>query len=263
MKTKIGIIGGGNMGTAIAAGIRNNNTLFICEPDKKKQAYLKRKLAVRTYNIETVVDRSKFIILAVKPQDFGAVLKEIHRHLKKEKLFISIAAGISTAYIEKKVGRNARVVRCMPNLPVQVGLGVSGLCRGKTAKKTDLEQARRIFNCVGQTVVVEEKLMDAVTAVSGSGPAYVYLFMECFVKAAMALGLKKEKAVNLVVQTMNGSLLLLEKSREDPEILRKKVTSKGGTTQAALEIFTQRKFDKIFKEALFAARKRAKQLSVK
>lgn len=263
MKTKIGFIGGGNMGAAIAAGILDSHTVLICEPDKKRQAYLKRKLAVRTYDVETVVERSKYIILAVKPQNFDEILFEIRRYLNKEKLIISIAAGITTTYIEKTLGKHARVIRCMPNLAVQVAEGMTGVCQGKSSKKSDLEQTRRIFNCIGQTVVVDEKYMDAVTAISGSGPAYLFLFIECFINAARSLGFKKDAATKLAVQTLKGSMLLFEKSREDVSVLRQRVTSKGGTTAAALDVFAKAKFEKIFKEAVTAAQKRAKQLAIK
>jgi len=262
MKTKIAIIGGGNMGSAIIAGISKKYNVSVCEQDPKRRQQLKRKYKVATGDLKTVVKRSQVIVLAVKPQSFDKVLKEIASHVTKDKLIISIAAGITCRYIEKKLGRKIHVIRTMPNLPVQVGGGITGICSGKAALKSDLKLAKNIFNCIGKTVDIEEKRMDAVTAVSGSGPAYVFQFIEHFNNAAVSLGLDKKLANELVLQTIQGSLDLLEQEKKDAGQLRAKVTSKGGTTQAAIDVFQQNKSEKVFKSALSAAKKRAKELSM-
>jgi len=261
MKTKIGIIGGGNMGGAIIAGILKHFRVLICEQDQKRRQQLKRKYKITPGNLKTVVENSQVIILAVKPQNFERLLKTIRFFVTKDKLVISIAAGITCKYIEKRLESNIHVVRAMPNLPAQVGRGITGICPGKTTVNKDMILARRIFNCIGEVVIVNEKKMDAITAVSGSGPAYVFQFIEQFNSAAVSLGLDKNSAKNLVLQTIKGSLDLLEKQKEDAGQLRAKVTSKGGTTQAAIDVFQKRKSKEIFKAALSAAKKRARKLS--
>ena len=258
---KIAIIGGGNMGAAILGGIKGRYSVIVCEKDATKVKFLQKKYRVKIADLREAVGQSDIILLAVKPQDFEQVLAEIKADLISSKLVISIAAGITTKYIEKKLGASARVIRCMPNLPLLVGQGITGICRGRRATNTDEQLAANIFKSVGEVVLVQEKWMDAVTAVSGSGPAYVFLFVECWLKAAKNLGFSDEQSKALVISTLKGSLALLEKSKDSPEVLRAKVTSKGGTTQAAMDVFARRKFDQIFTEALAAAKKRAKELA--
>ena len=149
----------------------------------------------------------------------------------------------------------------MPNLPAQVGEAVTGICRGKFATPSDIKAAQQIFHCIGKTVVVDERFMDAITAVSGSGPGYIFYFAECLEKAARSLGLSPTLARDLVTQTLKGSARLLEESNEGADVLRARVTSKGGTTQAALAVFEKSKTGKIVARALAAAKKRAKELS--
>ena len=178
-------------------------------------------------------------------------------------LVISIAAGITISYLEKKLGKKARVIRTMPNLPAQIGEGITAIARGSLAKAGDVKTAVNIFSCVGETAVVNEDLIDAVTAVSGSGPAYVFHFVENLMKASQALGLNKELSAKLVTQTLLGSAHLLAQSKEDAGRLREKVASKGGTTQAALNVLKKQRVGTAFKKALAAAQKRAKELSKK
>lgn len=258
---KVGLIGGGNMGTAILAGIRQKYAVMVCEQDQKRAGFLKRRFAVKVADLAMAVRQSGIVILAVKPQNFEEVLAAMRPHAREDQVIVSIAAGITCRYIEKRLGSGIRVVRAMPNLPAQVGQGMTAICAGKAAAHADLQKVRQIFNCIGKTVVVEEKWMDAVTAVSGSGPAYVFLFAECMEKAARSLGLEKEIAAQLTAQTLRGSVALLEQSKESADVLRARVTSKGGTTQAAVAVFEKSKTGKIFQQALAAARKRAKELS--
>ncbi len=259
-KTTVGLIGGGNMGTVILTGIGRKFSVRVCEQDAKRGAFLKRRFGAKVAGLATVASGSRIIILAVKPQNFDEVLAALRRHVRQDQLIISIAAGITCHYIEKRLGK-VRVVRTMPNLPAQVGEAVTGICRGKFATTADIKMAQQIFNCIGKTVVVDERLMDAVTAVSGSGPGYVFYFAECLEKAARSLGLNPAMARELVTQTLKGSARLLEQSGEGADILRARVTSKGGTTQAALAVFEKNKTGKIVQWALTAARKRAKELS--
>lgn len=261
-KITIGVIGGGNMGAAIIAGIYKNFSVNLCELDTKKSQALKEKYGLKVCDLETLMSQSRVILLAVKPQMFDEVLSEMAPRVN-DQLIISIAAGITSKYIEKKLGGNVRVIRTMPNLPAQIQQGITGISQGKFATKEDILVAKEIFESIGAVTVVEEKYIDAITAVSGSGPAYFFLFMENYIKAAKALGFSTEVATELVLQTVKGSLGLLEQSPEDPAELRKRVTSKGGTTFAALQVFMSKELslDKAFVAALKAAKKRAKELS--
>ena len=261
MKPVIGVIGGGNMGSAIISGVYKHFPVRVCELDPRRVRDLKRRFRITVGDFKSVVDQSHVILLAVKPQGFEELLEQLRPLVGRDKLLISIAAGITCSYIEKRLGKGIRVIRTMPNLPAQVGMGMTGVCQGKSATLTDLTLACEIFNHIGKTVVVEEKWMDTITAVSGSGPAYVFLFVECFENAARRLGLKEEMVKLLVTQTLKGSLALLESQKDEAYVLRTRVTSKGGTTQAAMDVFLKNKIERIFEHALKAARDRARELS--
>jgi pyrroline-5-carboxylate reductase len=257
---KIAFIGCGNMGEAILAGVHKEHTCYACEPRAERQAVLKKKYRVIFGMVADVVKVSDVVVLAIKPQDIPDVLAEMRTLAIKNKLIVSIAAGVTTGSVEKKLG-GARVVRVMPNLPAMTGEGVSGVCRGKKATPKDVAVARKIFDAIGRTVIVPEKMMDGITAVSGSGPAYVFLVAECWMKAARKLGFSEQEARQLVYQTLTGSVHMLVKSTDSAEALRQKVTSKGGTTQAAMDVFMKKNISGMFEAALKAARDRAKQLS--
>ena len=261
MKKVIGMIGAGNMGGAIIRRINQSYKILVCEKDMARRRMLKRTSRVIFAELPMVARKADIIFLAVKPQDIDAVLNELRPFLTARQRVISIAAGITTTYIEKKLRARIRVIRTMPNLPAMIGEGMTALCAGKYAKSADLKEAEKIFNQVGATMIVKESLMDAVTAVSGSGPAYVFLVAECLQKAARSLGFTEEVAATLVNQTLTGSVHLLTKENVAAGELRARVTSKGGTTQAAMNVFFKRGIEKIFDEALNAARKRAGELS--
>jgi len=258
---KITIIGGGNMGLAIVNGIARAHAVTVCEKDPKRADWLRAKYKVAVKELADAVSSSEAIIVAVKPQDIEIVLEDIREHFGRSTLVISIAAGITLRFLEKRLGPMARVVRAMPNMPAQIGEGLTALSRGKNATAQDLQTSQDIFNHVGKTVVIKEDLMDAVTAVSGSGPAYVFLFAECLAAAARKIGLEKTMAQELVEATITGSAHQLIRLGEDPASLRAKVTSRGGTTQAAIAVFEKHKIADIFVEALAAAKKRSKELA--
>ncbi len=258
---KLGIIGGGNMGAAIISRTFKKYSIAVCEKDTARVVFLKKKFHVASMDIAALIQSSDLIILAVKPQDLESTLAQIKAAFTKPKLIISIVAGVTTKFLEKSLGKSAHIIRTMPNMPAQIGQGVTALCRGKQATTKDLQTAVKVFASIGQTVIVEEKLMNTVTAVSGSGPAYVFLFVECFLKAAEKLGLQKDIAKQLVEATLLGSVNLYLQSKELAGDLRVKVTSKGGTTQAALDIFLDNNFEKMFSDAVYAAQTRAGQLA--
>ena len=249
------------MGEAIISSCLKRFFVHVSEKDVKRQQYLSQNYKLVPYDIGRLVQISDIIILAVKPQDIEEVLKELRKVIKNDQFVISIAAGITTNFIETSLGKKIPVVRTMPNMPALISQGITAVAAGRYAQKADIDLTCKIFDTLGKTVVVEEELIDAITAVSGSGPAYVFLFMECMIKAAESLGLKKELAADLVKTTFAGSVNLLLKKNIEPEELRMKVTSKGGTTQAALDVFMNKKIDEIIRKALVAAKKRAQTLS--
>jgi len=241
----ISIIGAGNMGRAIASGI-------------KARVFFSDKLKGISDNI-TAAKRSNIVILAVKPQDMAEVLKEIAPYVKN-KLIISIAAGVSTLSIEKALGK-VRVVRVMPNMPAMVGKGISAITRGRFAGPGDLKITSGIFAGLGEVVQVKEKMMDAVTAVSGSGPAYYFLFTHLLAASGEAQGLEKGLALKLARAAFVGAAEVASRNKNiSMEEFVKKVASKGGTTEAALKVFKEKKLGLVIKEAVRSAAHRSKQL---
>lgn len=253
----IGIIGAGNMGSAIA--LRMGQKILISDAAKARLRALKRRRRILTSasNID-VARRSNVIIIAVKPQRIAGVLNEIKPHVKG-KLVISIAAGVGTKLIEK-ILKISRVIRVMPNMPLVAGKGMSAIATGRTAGKKDLAAARRIFSRFGEVIAVKESSMDAVTAVSGSGPAYYFLFTDLLEKAACACGLKKDIARQLAKATFIGAAACASATNTSMQDFVKKVASKGGTTEAALKVFKQRGLDRIIKQAVKAATTRSRKL---
>lgn len=249
------------MGGAIISGIASQYRVLLCEQDSAKANVLKTKFKVKVCGLVELLNASDAVILAVKPQDFDSILSEMAEEIPKKVLVISIAAGITTSYIEKRLGKGIRIIRTMPNLPAQIKKGITAIARGKFAAAVDVKVAEKILGGVGKTVVMDEKWIDAVTAVSGSGPAYVFYFVECFLKAAEKVGFDQKIAQLLVKETLRGSVDLYLSQDEDAGVLRQRVTSKGGTTQAALDEFLKADTEAIFVKALQAAKKRAGELA--
>ena len=264
---KIGIIGCGNMGEALLSRlsefVEKSTSIMVSEQDAARRDYIqtKYKMIVGIDN-NAVVKFADLIIIAVKPKDFDSVLKqEVCCGLSENKLLISIAAGITTKYIENSVGSDMPVIRAMPNMNAVIGEAVTSLSRGRSATDKDMQAALEIFSLIGDVVEVDEKLLDAITAVSGSGPAYFFYMIEALIEAAEKSGLDKKTAARLVLKTALGSSKLLDALKEDPAALIKKVASKGGTTEAALNIFEKKKFKNIINDAVRAACKRSRELS--
>lgn len=261
MMLNIGVIGGGNMGEAIIAGAHKQHKVFVCEISFRRRSYLKNKYRCQCGDLETLLAKSDYVVLAIKPQDFEGMLTQIAAFDVMDIIFISIAAGVPTRKIERLLEQDVSVIRAMPNMPAMIGEGVTGIAGGQFSRNKEVKEAAGILSGLGKTVVVQERQIDAITAVSGSGPAYVFYFVECMTKAARGLGLNSKQADELVMSTLLGSAHMLAESKESAEQLRRKVTSKGGTTQAALEVLTDAKVDKVFQEAFRAARDRAKELA--
>jgi len=264
---KIGIIGCGNMGEAIfsrlAQVMDKSTALMVSEMDAaRRDAILAKYKIIVEIDNNYVVKYSDVIILAVKPKDLESVLtQEICCGVSPNKLLISIAAGITTKHIENTVGKDIPVIRVMPNMPAIIGEAISSISAGTSANREHMETAREIFSMIGDVVEVDEKMVDAVTAISGSGPAYFFYFIEMLIDAAKKLKLDPKTAEMLAVKTAIGSAKLLDALKEEPESLRRRVTSKGGTTEAALKVFNKKKLKEIVRAATAEACKRSKELS--
>lgn len=266
MESKVVFVGAGNMAEAIVSGMVAGS---FCAPEKiimtdvrpERLADLENEYGVSTSTDNDVVKNAEIVVLAVKPQVMTDVLKGIAPVLRKETLIISIAAGITTAKIEAALGGKRRIVRVMPNTPALVGQGASAIAAGENADEADLDVTETILGCVGLTVRVNEKEIDAVTALSGSGPAYVFYLLEGMLAAAEKMGLDKETARKLALKTVEGAARLMEDSGEAADALRAKVTSKGGTTEAAIRSLDESGVKEAVIQALLAAQKRSIELS--
>ena len=265
----IGFVGSGNMAEALIKGITtakvySPENIFISDIRAERLIYLAKEYGVITvaHNAELAA-KVQTLVLSVKPQNMTEALESIKDAVGTATLVISIAAGIKIANITAVLG-DVAVVRVMPNTPALIGEGAAALFANEKAKPM-LEKAKLIFSAVGEAVVVDDEgLIDAVTAVSGSGPAYYFLLMEEMIKAATQLGLPDDVAKTLVLQTAKGAALLAadaDKRGESPAQLRRKVTSPGGTTEAALKVLADGKFGPLVTEAIKKACDRSQQLS--
>jgi pyrroline-5-carboxylate reductase len=268
-KTAIGIIGCGNMGEAILAQCKKARIFdFIAfEKDTARANFIHKKYRIPVAkDISNLVLKSDIVLIAVKPQDIESVLDEINtaqvQWKKQGVLIISIAAGIMTRFIEDKLGNGTKVVRAMPNLPAVIGKGITALVKGQFAKDKDLKTAKKIFASVGETLcVANEEWIDAVTAISGSGPAYIFYIVGAFARAGVKLGLDEKSANYLIRHTILGAMDLLKVHVYDTNALIAKVKSKGGTTEAALKVFDEENLLQIIENGIKAARDRARDLS--
>jgi len=264
--TTIGFIGSGNMAGAlikgiIAAKIFEPCDIFIADVDKGRLGEMAGEYKVTTaLSNAALAGQADTVVLSVKPQNMSDVLSEIKGAVKKDALVISIAAGVTVAKIANVLA-DVEIVRVMPNTPALIGQGASAMFSAN-ASADSMKKVQQIFAAVGKAVVVDsEDMIDAVTALSGSGPAYFFLLIEEMIKAAQKLGLSLQTATELALQTAKGAAILAQQSEDTPAELRKKVTSPGGTTQAALNVFAEKKFDELVNEALTAAYNRSKELS--
>lgn len=260
----LGFIGGGNMAEALIAGIIRGGavgaqTILVAEKHPERRSYLSAEYGVSTVDIEELATRADIVVVAVKPQVVDEVLDALAGRMKEEDLIISVAAGVPTSRFERRFPRTP-VVRVMPNTPALVGQGMSVIAAGTTATAHHLAYARAILATAGKVVELAEDQLDAVTAVSGSGPAYFFYLVEAMVDAAERLGLPREVATTLVVQTAYGAATMLRDSGKSPAELRRGVTSPGGTTAAALEVLEQRDARELFATMVTAARDRSAEL---
>lgn len=264
----ITFIGGGNMagsliGGLIADGCSPGN-ITVAEPDAGKLAQLHQTYGVQTHTDNNIAAaNAQVVMLAVKPQIMQPVCRDLAKIIQQKKpLIISIAAGIRTRDMDRWLGNNNAIVRCMPNTPALLRCGATGLFANQKVDAKQREIAQLILSSAGITLWVEkENLIDAVTAVSGSGPAYFFLLMESMIAAGEKLGLDARTAQQLTLQTAFGAARMAQESDVDAATLRARVTSKGGTTEAAIKHFQQHHFEQLVNDALTAANHRASELA--
>jgi len=260
----IGFIGGGNMAEALIKGMTSQGMkdIFVSEPREERRLDLERSYGVKTTGSNgAVVAECDIVILAVKPQNIDSVLDEISDAVTDMKTVVSIAAGVTLSYLESKV-KTKKLIRVMPNTPalVQEGMSVISLCGCFHGKEVDI--VKSMLLSIGKVLTLPEGLMNAVTALSGSGPAFVALFTEAMIASGEKMGLSRRDASELAVQTLLGTASLLDTGMS-PEKLRNMVTSPGGTTEAGLRVFVEKGLNVIVADALDAARKRADELGRK
>jgi pyrroline-5-carboxylate reductase len=268
---QIAIIGAGSMGGAILSGLIKAGTpagnIRVSTKTDQSAKTLASKYRVSALSFEAdpavnteTASNADIVLLAVKPSQIIQTLTEIEPQLKSGCLVISVAAGITTSSMEDAIGQKAAVIRAMPNTPAIFGLGVTGLAKGQSASSAQLDIAKSLFETVGQVLVVEEEKINALSTISGSGPAYVFYFAEKLIAAAIKLGFTKQEAELMVKSTFLGSATLLAESAETPEKLRSQVSSPNGTTVQATARFDQADLEKVFTEATEAALARAIEL---
>lgn len=263
--TSLAFIGGGNMATAMIRGLASLSprpVITVAEPDAAKHAALAALGCRVTTSNQEAVAGAELVVLAIKPQMAAQVVPGIAASWDSGKLLVSILAGTTAAKLAGFLPAGARIVRAMPNTPLAIGKGMVGLCRGAAATAADLELATALFApCAKVLTVADEGRMDAITAVSGSGPAYFFRFAEALVAGAQQLGFTRDEAVLLVGQTGAGSWDYLMQSGFEAEKLRIAVTSPGGTTAAALKVADEGGFMAMWAEALAAAERRGRELA--
>jgi len=259
---KIGFIGAGNMAFALAKAIKNAklaSSIIASDVNDERLDFVKKELNIEvTKNNAEVLNKSYIVFLAVKPQVMDAVLDEIKNKIK-DQLIISIAAGIKLKKLELKL-RNAKVIRVMPNTPCLVGEMAAGFSAGKNVTDKEIKIIEEVLNSAGKAFYLKEELLDAVTGLSGSGPAFVARLIEAFLEGGQKQGLNKDVAYELTLQTFKGTAALLQESGLTPDELVKVVSSPGGTTVAGRELLEKSDYKKILHETIARATKRSKEL---
>lgn len=264
---KIGFLGAGNMASALIKGLLSAKLYQpqdIIVSDVQLEQLQKVKRAYKVDGVrsnQAVVHEAQTIVLAVKPQILAPILEEIRPEVTKQKLFISIAAGVPLRRLEAGLGSDARVVRVMPNTPALLGKGIAVIARGSKAKPQDEKLTLSLFRGVGEALAVkDEALMDPVTGLSGSGPAYVYLFAEALITGGIQEGLSPAVATQLTFATLEGAVAMLKETKNSPQELRDMVTSPGGTTLAGLSRLEKGQFLSTVSAAVSAATRRSREL---
>jgi pyrroline-5-carboxylate reductase len=262
---RLAIFGAGVMGETLLSGLLRSgwsaDQIVATDRRIERQVELVDRYGITMLSNDQAVAEADTVILVVKPQDMADLLDEIRDFLKPDTLVISLAAGVDTASIEARLPDGIAVVRVMPNTPAQVDEGMAAISGGSHSDEQHLERVSEILSATGRVVTVPERYQDAVTAISGSGPAYLFFVVEAMIEAGVHLGLPRDIATQLVVQTMLGSAKLLRETGEHPTVLRERVTSPGGTTAAAVRQLEDHKVRAAFIGAMEAARDRSRELA--
>jgi pyrroline-5-carboxylate reductase len=259
------IIGAGVMGETLLSGLvragRRVDSLLVGEKRPERAKELEERYGVAVVTNREAAAKADTVALVVKPQDMGDVLGEIAPDLRPGQLVVSLAAGITTAFIESRVPAGVAVVRVMPNTPALVDEGMAAISPGTHCDDSHLAEAEALMGSTGRVLRVPEKQMDAVTAISGSGPAYIFFVVESMIEAGVHLGLPRASATELVIQTLVGSATMLRETGDHPVVLREQVTSPGGTTASALRELEVHRVRAAFLAAMEAARNRSRELA--
>lgn len=265
---KLGFIGTGNMGTAIIKGYLGSHgdsadSIFAYDKDSEKLASLTTELGIgKCRSIAELTEKSDVLILAVKPNIYDFVLPEIRDVYQAGKIIVSIAAGISIGFIENILAsKDVKIIRVMPNTPAMVNAGMTALCRNRNITDNEFEPIIELFRSIGRAEVVEETLIDTVTGISGSGPAYTYMFIEALIDGAVKNGMNQEQALIFAGQTVLGAAKMVLETGIDPVTLRINVCSPGGTTIEAVHALQNNGFHDNVLEAVAAATEKSKQMT--
>jgi len=263
--TQTAILGAGVMGETLLSGLvragRRVDHLLVGEKRPERARELEERYGVAVIGNREAAEKADTIALVVKPQDMGDVLDDIATVLRPGQLLVSLAAGITTAFIEARVPEGVAVVRVMPNTPALVDEGMAAISPGSHCSEEHLAEAEALMASVGKVLRIPERQQDAVTAISGSGPAYIFFVVESMIEAGVHLGLPRSTATEMVVQTLVGSAKLLRETGEHPTVLRERVTSPGGTTAAAVRELENHRVRAAFITAMEAARDRSAELA--
>ncbi len=259
------IFGAGVMGETLLSGLvrsgRDVADLVITEKRVEHAQRLNAKYGVAVLDNADAAAQADVIVLVVKPQDMDGLLSEIRDHVAPGNLVVSLAAGIPTAYLESRLPEGSSVVRVMPNTPALVDQGMAAISPGRHCTQEHLQEAEAMLRSCGKVVQVPEKYQDAVTAISGSGPAYIFYVVEAMIEAGVVLGMPRQISTELVVQTLFGAATMLKETGEHPTVLRERVSSPGGTTVAALRQLDDHKVRAAFITAMEAAASRSRELA--
>jgi pyrroline-5-carboxylate reductase len=264
---KLAIIGAGSMAEALISGILeknliNKNKLWVTNhSNETRLANLREKYGIQTtYDLEELFEEADIILLAMKPKDAATAIQSIHEHLNAQMLVVSVLAGVSISTIELLARKQLAVVRSMPNTSAAVGKSATAVAVNERVSLSQIETTKKLFGTVGLTSFVEEEQLDAVTGLSGSGPAYIYYLIEAMEKSAVEVGLDKQMASELIVQTLLGAAEMVKNSRKSSTQLRKEVTSPGGTTEAGIRILEEHGVQQAFISCIKAATAQSKKM---
>jgi pyrroline-5-carboxylate reductase len=261
----VAIFGAGVMGETLLSGLlragRPAGELVITERRPDRAAELEERYGVRALDNTAAAESADTLVLVVKPQDMAGLLEEIAPHVRPGNLVVSLAAGITTSFLETRLPEGRAVVRVMPNTPALVDQGMAAVSAGAHCDPDHLREAEALLAATGKVLEVPEKLQDAVTAISGSGPAYIFYVVEAMIEAGVVLGMPRATATELVVQTLFGAATMIKETGQHPTVLREQVTSPGGTTAAALRELDDHKVRAAFISAMEAAAVRSRELA--